>query len=326
VQVGVFLDGRNPAAWRRPWDEHHRRLVELAVQAEALGADAVWLTEHHFFDDGYLPQPMVLAAAIAARTSTIRIGTAVMIAPLRHPLHIAEEAAVVDQLSGGRLELGFGAGWAKQEFDAFGVDPATRFHVTDTAVAAVHDAFNLVTPPPAQRPVPLWLGYQTPAGARRAGQLGVGLLSLNRASLAPYQAGLAEGGHDVASGRMGGLVELILSDDPPAAEQRILPHYAHQLNSYAQAHAWPASPAEPAVTIDGLRERRRPADSVSMTVCTADQAVTIITELVRDLPVQHIYLWASVAAMPDDLVQRHLELLFTQVRPALQGADIEEST
>src|SRR5215510_8381839 len=127
LQVGLFVDGRNPSEWGRPWREHYPRLVDVAAEADELGADCIWLTEHHGFDDGYLTQPLVLAAAIAVRTTRARIGTAVTLAPIRHPRHLAEEAAVVDLLSGGRLELGIGAGYVPAEFAMFGVDMNTRF-------------------------------------------------------------------------------------------------------------------------------------------------------------------------------------------------------
>src|SRR5690625_3908259 len=103
MRLGVFLDLRNPPAWRRSWADHYAQTVERVVECERLGAGAVWATEHHFFDDGYLPQPLVLLAGLATRTERMRLGTAIVLAALRHPQHLAEEAALVDLLSGGRL-------------------------------------------------------------------------------------------------------------------------------------------------------------------------------------------------------------------------------
>src|SRR5689334_5499750 len=141
LKVGLFVDGRNPPEWQRPWPDHYARLVDIAVEADELGADCIWLTEHHGFEDGYLAQPLVLAAAIAARTRRARIGTAVTLAPIRHPLHLAEEAAVVDLLSRGRLELGIGAGYVPDEFDMFGADIATRFADLDATYLQLRDLF-----------------------------------------------------------------------------------------------------------------------------------------------------------------------------------------
>lgn len=237
--TGLFLDLRNLEPWRRPWADHYRRTLEGVAIAEGLGLDAVWLTEHHFFDDGYLPQPLVLAATLAVRTTRVRIGTGIVIAPLRHPVHLVEEAALVDLLSNGRLELGLGAGWARQEFATFGADHAGRFRATDAALEEVRRLLSPggVTPGPVQQAVPLWLGYQRPGGARRAVRLGAGLLSLDRTLLEPYLDGLAAGGHDPASARMGGLFDAVLADDPDAARELLRPHHAHQVATYRWARA-----------------------------------------------------------------------------------------
>jgi alkanesulfonate monooxygenase SsuD/methylene tetrahydromethanopterin reductase-like flavin-dependent oxidoreductase (luciferase family) len=110
IRVGLYFDLRNPPQWHRPWAEHWSRTLDQIAEAERRGIDSIWLSEHHLFEDGYLPQPLVLAAAVAARTSRVRIGTAVLLIALRSPLHVVEEANVVDVLSGGRLDLGVGAG------------------------------------------------------------------------------------------------------------------------------------------------------------------------------------------------------------------------
>ena len=321
MKLGLYFDLRNPAPWARPWPEVYGRALDLVVEAERLGAASVWFSEHHLFTDGYLPQPLTFAAAAAARTSRVRIGTAVLVAALRPAALVAEEAAVIDQLSGGRLELGIGAGYSVPEYELYNADITKRYGLTDSAVAEIRRLLDdgIVTPPAAQNPFPLWLGYQGPQGAKRAGRLGVGLLSLDPSLLDPYREGLIEGGHDPEIARTGGMLDIIVADDPEEAFERILPHYAHQLNSYrAAAVAGSGRDAPKEITVEKLRGGAAQKGQIpGLRVLTPTDAVTAIREATEGSPVEHVYLWASVAGMPDDLVEHHVELTCTQVAPNL---------
>ena len=321
MKLGLYFDLRNPAPWARPWPEVYGRALDLVVEAERLGAASVWFSEHHLFADGYLPQPLTFAAAAAARTSRVRIGTAVLIAALRPAALVAEEAAVIDQISGGRLELGIGAGYSVPEYEFYDTDITKRYGLTDAAVTEIRRLLDegIVTPPAAQNPFPIWLGYQGPQGAKRAGRLGVGLLSLDRALLDPYREGLVEGGHDPATARTGGMLDIIVADDPEEAFERILPHYAHQLNSYrAAAVAGSGRDAPKEITVEKLRGGAAQKGQIpGLRVLTPTDAVAAIREATGGSPVEHVYLWASVAGMPDEIVERHVELTCTQVAPNL---------
>src|SRR5690606_6110691 len=110
--IGFLFDVRNPAPWARPWPEVVGSALDLVVEAELQGAGSIWATEHHDFPDGYLSQPLTFLAAAAARTRRVRLGTGVLLAAMRHPRHVAEQASFIDNLSDGRLELGIGAGYA----------------------------------------------------------------------------------------------------------------------------------------------------------------------------------------------------------------------
>jgi hypothetical protein len=251
----------------------------------------------------------------------VRIGTAVLVAALRPAALVAEEAAVIDQISGGRLELGIGAGYSVPEYELYNADITKRYGLTDAAVAEIRRLLDegIVTPPAAQNPFPIWLGFQGPQGAKRAGRLGVGLLSLDRALLDPYREGLVEGGYDPTTARTGGMLDIIVADDPEAAFERILPHYAHQLNSYrAAAVAGSGRDAPKEITVDKLRSGAAQKGQIpGLRVLTPSDAVNAIRETTDGSPVEHVYLWASVAGMPDDLVERHVELTCTQVAPNL---------
>jgi alkanesulfonate monooxygenase SsuD/methylene tetrahydromethanopterin reductase-like flavin-dependent oxidoreductase (luciferase family) len=174
------------------WPELYREALALARATEEHGLDAVWTTEHHFVDSGYLPAPLVLSAAIAAVTERIRIGTGVILVPLYHPLWIAEEAAVVDNLADGRLILGMGLGWSEIEFEAFGADLRTRglwmdevFDILDQAgrdEVIHHDGPLVPVPRVAVRPRPprgrltTWVGGHADAALRRAARHADGVL------------------------------------------------------------------------------------------------------------------------------------------------------
>ncbi|MCH2170833.1 LLM class flavin-dependent oxidoreductase [Myxococcota bacterium] len=319
MQIGLYFDLRNPEAWRVPWSDFYAKSLQWVEEAEHHGADSVWVTEHHFFEDGYLPRPLTFAAAIAARTRRVRIGTAVVLAPLHPNVGIAEDAAIVDLISGGRLELGIGAGYVRPEFDAYGADRSQRFELTDECIREVRQLLDEdgITPPPCQRPFPIWAGYLGPLGARRAGRLGVGLLNLRRDCFDAYLEGLQEAGHDAENARLGGTLSIVCADDPEEAFERILPHLAHQLNSYRKGNAAGSSKTPRELTVDELRNGRGSGPLGALEVLRADEAAERIREQTRGLPVEHVYLWASIAGMPDDLVARHIEIVSTDLRQAL---------
>jgi len=177
---------------------------------------------------------------------------------------------------------------------------------------------DLLTPPPVSEPIPLWLGYQGPQGARRAGRLGVGLLSLDRRLLTPYQEGLASAGLSPSVARMGGVIDIMVADDPEAAFETVLPFYAYQANTYRRYGAEGTGAPVPAdLTVDKLRQPAKGAGpdpgSPGAHARGRDRRHPLATD---GLPVEHVYCWGSIAGMPDDLAARHAQLLATKVAPA----------
>src|SRR5688500_7445646 len=112
VRIGLGLfTGQIPPGADRTFRQEYHDVVELARLAETLGFDSVWVSEHHGSSDGYLPSLLPVLAALATATDRMLLGTGVLLVPFHHPLRLAEDAAVVDQLSGGRVVLGLGLGW-----------------------------------------------------------------------------------------------------------------------------------------------------------------------------------------------------------------------
>jgi alkanesulfonate monooxygenase SsuD/methylene tetrahydromethanopterin reductase-like flavin-dependent oxidoreductase (luciferase family) len=319
MRVGLFMDLRNPPAWERPRETLYEQTLQQCAEAERLGIDSVWLTEHHGFDDGYLPQPLTLAAAIAARTACLRIGTAVLIAPLRPAIDIAEQAALVDLISGGRVELGLGAGYRAEEFAAFGADIGRRYALLEERAAEVQRLWEDggVTPAPLQPRAPLWIGAHGPRGARIAGRLGAGMLSFGSRIQEPYRRALAEAGHPAGAARLTSCANLIVSEDPEAAWPRIAPHLAYQWSSYARYGLDLPGLVAGAVDPEALRHPGPNMAQPRFDVVTPAEAVRRIAAWLNDLPVETVYFWRSIAGMPDDLAEEHVRLLATEVGPAL---------
>jgi alkanesulfonate monooxygenase SsuD/methylene tetrahydromethanopterin reductase-like flavin-dependent oxidoreductase (luciferase family) len=323
VKVGLYLDVRNPERWQRPWRDVYAQALELCIEGERLGADSVWLSEHHFFDDGYISQPLTFAAAVAARTSRVRIGTAIYIAGLRPAAHILEEAAIVDQLSGGRLDLGLGAGYRAPEFERYGADPRRALPVLFERAQEVRRllAERSITPPPAQDPFPLWLGCNGPMGARRTGRLGERLLSVQPGVLDAYLHGLEEGGHEPREARMSGPVNVFLADDPERAWPEVARYYAYLYDSYraAAVEGTRAPPPQPG-DMDQWRRRGLAAGLRGIVVATPEEAAVELRAQLAEMPVDTIFMWSWLPGIPQSLADRHVELVCTELRPLLAAA------
>jgi probable F420-dependent oxidoreductase len=169
-------------------------MIAEAQAAERCGFDSFFLTEHHQDPSGYFPSPLPLAAAIAARTSTIRIGTGIAILPLYHPTRLAEDCAVIDIISRGRLILGVGQGYQEGDFAAYGLKVSDRVSLFEEGIEILRRAWTeekvyftgkrhrlqnvMVTPKPVQKPhPPIWVAALGDEPMKRAGRLGDALLA-----------------------------------------------------------------------------------------------------------------------------------------------------
>lgn len=220
-RLGFFtrlLDETNAA-------ERYRLATAQIVHAERLGFDSAWVAQHHFHEkEGGLPAPMVFLAHVAARTSRIRLGTGIITLPLELPIRVAEDCAVLDLMSGGRLEVGIGPGGNLTAFTAFGLDSSERNALMTAHLSLMRDAWAGRPLPGGDRLYPaspdlvdrIWQATFSMEGARRAGAAGDGLMLSRTQPRAPQQRGLSL---DQIQNPM---IDAYLEALPPGREPRIL--------------------------------------------------------------------------------------------------------
>jgi alkanesulfonate monooxygenase SsuD/methylene tetrahydromethanopterin reductase-like flavin-dependent oxidoreductase (luciferase family) len=193
-------------------------IIAEAQMAEASGWDGCFISEHHQQADGYLPNPLLMAGLVGMRTQRLTVGTSVLLLPLYHPVHVAEDCAVIDLATQGRLILGVGVGYQVPDFAAFEVPIAERATRTAEALAILRHCWSgqrfsfsgkyfhyqdtLITPVPWQRPgPPVWMAAWSPAGLQRAARLADGWLAdpvqslpIVKGNASRYRAAAAEAG------------------------------------------------------------------------------------------------------------------------------------
>jgi alkanesulfonate monooxygenase SsuD/methylene tetrahydromethanopterin reductase-like flavin-dependent oxidoreductase (luciferase family) len=247
LPLALRFDLRNPAFAGTSTTERLQAALDMAEWADDHGAVSIGISEHHGSDDGYLPSPIVFAAALAARTCNARIMIAALIAPLYDPVKLAEDLAVLDALSGGRIDLIIGGGYVADELSMFGVRSAERGPRTSDAIETLRAAWSgepfeyqgrtvRVTPTPCQPGGPrLVLGGSSDAAARRAARIADGYAPSSGDSWAAYRDEmLALGKPDPGEGSEVSVVTTFLSEDPDAAWTALLPYFLHENNAYAR--------------------------------------------------------------------------------------------
>ena len=177
--------------WRLSSRVNARELARQGALAEQWGFDSFWLPESHFAGDAAIPEPLLALAAVAARTERIRLATTSYLLPLRHPLQAAEQVAVLDRLSNGRVILGVGRGYQPAMFEAFAVPRQEKRRIFECSLATMQRAWRgepvpagdsatpmTLAPLPVQQPhPPLWVAAFGPKALAQAGRLGLPYLA-----------------------------------------------------------------------------------------------------------------------------------------------------
>jgi putative FMN-dependent luciferase-like monooxygenase len=306
-----------------PAGERYRLATEQIAHAEAYGFDTAWVAQHHFDGaEGGLPAPLVFLAHVAARTSRIRLGTGIITLPLEQPVRVAEDTAVLDLLTGGRLEVGVGSGGTPASFAPFGHDSGERSAVYAEHLTVLLNAWsggdlgggNRLYPPAPRLLEAVWQATFSVGGGVRAGRAGHGLM-LSRTQPRPAddpQATLAQIQRPIA--------DAYLEHLPPGAAPRIM---ASRTAFVADSRAEALRYAEL-----GLGRGRLPFElpdsDLDRRIAAFDVHVGTPQDVIESLKadptlerVTDLVLQVHSVDPPHPLILRSIELLATEVAPAL---------
>jgi probable F420-dependent oxidoreductase len=343
VQIGLGLfTAQVPPGSGRTFTQEYREITDLVRLAESLRFDSAWVSEHHGSSDGYMPSLLPTLAAFAAATDRIRLGTGVILTPFHHPLRLAEDAATVDLISGGRLILGLGLGWREEEFRMFGVPPRERVPRTTETVEILRRAWTgerftfegrhfsfdqvRVTPAPERESgIPIYLGGFAPAAVKRAGRLGDGYIRSRggtvddvRQAVRLAEEGAREADKDPAALGFAQLQNAFVWDEGDAWDV-VKGTVVHQLGVYG---GWGASRDIPGRDLEYM-----PPDEATMRELTPSGTPAQVAAKLRPLVEAfagrqefHLIVRLHYPGMDFDTASHAVELFAEQVIPALKGS------
>jgi alkanesulfonate monooxygenase SsuD/methylene tetrahydromethanopterin reductase-like flavin-dependent oxidoreductase (luciferase family) len=241
------FDLRHPREFGVSGADIYAGALDCLEWADENGFAHTGIGEHHQNDDGFIPCPLVFAAAVGARTKKIRVQTNVVLAPFYEPLRLAEEVAVADLCLNGRLTLGLGLGTQLHDFQVFGADFRKRAQTTEQLVLFLRKAWSgepfefrgttvRVTPTPVQRPVPINFGGAAPASIDRAARLGDGFQSATIEHWELYrQACIRHGKPDPGPRAPRGPMFLwVTKDNKAKVQEELEPYFAHVNRTYVE--------------------------------------------------------------------------------------------
>lgn len=325
IHFDMRAPGLEPAESRRLYGA----AMEMAAFADKKGFDLCVLSEHHGTDDGYMPSPLMLGAAIAGCTERMPMIVSALLVPLHNPVRLAEDLAVLDLLSGGRISIVTGLGYRPSEYEMLGIDWATRGKRLDECLEVLLKAWTgepfeyqgrtvRVTPRPLQQPHPtVFVGGSGPAGARRAARFGLGYFPpIHDESLRDlYYDECRRHGHEpgwVMMPPVGTPATVYVAHDPDAAWARLGPYLLHDAMTYA---SWQTPDIRSAAKAEGTTIEELRAEGVYQIV-TPDECV----ELARRMgPAGGITHKPLCGGCPPELAWESLELFVDNVLPRMRA-------
>ena len=343
VKIGIGLfTAQVPPGSKRTFTQEYREILDMVLLAETLGFDSAWVSEHHGSSDGYMPSLLPTLAALAAATDRIGLGTGILLTPFHHPLRLAEDAATVDLISGGRLILGLGLAWREEEFRMFGVPMSERVRRTVEAIDVLRLAWTgerfsyqgkvfsfdrvKVTPAPERKgAVPIWLGGSVEPAMRRAGRIADGYIRTRgggveqmREAFRIVEAGARDAGKDPASLPLAQLQNTFVWEEGDAWEVAG-PYVRNQLGIYAGWDTGGDTPEQGFLLKPPDEETMRrltPAGTAHDVI----HALRPIIEAFAGRKEFHLIVRLHYPGMDFETASRAIELFGQRVLPALKGA------
>jgi len=325
MKFGVFsVVDHYPKELSRTSGDFYGELLEQVEAADDLGFDSFWIAEHHFHEYGAVPRPSIWMAAAAQRTRRIRLGAAVVVLPFDNPLRAAEDYAMVDVLSGGRLNLGVGSGYLQHEYEGFGISPEEKRERFDEALDVLLRAWTgerfcyegrhhrvkdvQINVLPVQRPrPPVWIATLRSEGATAIGARGFPVM------LIPYAS--AESIDEIAAGVRAFKEAFVAAGG--WREEATVPFglHTHCAETTAQARAEAREPIERYVRTR-LYARQRPFDLLvekNLIAVGDPDEIARVARLYADAGLTHFLAIPNFGGLPHKQVMRSMELMARHV-------------
>ena len=330
---GLWYDFRQKLSFTEKYEDFYAECLEEIEEGERLGFTAVLLSEHHFVDDGYLPSPLVVAAAIAARTTSMRIGTNVLLLPMHHPLRVAEDGAVVDLVSGGRFTLGVGQGYVQHEFETLGFNRKNRPSLFEEGIEVIRQAWeegriryegkrwrfeDLPFGPRASGKIPIYIGAFAEPAIDRAARMADGFLaSAGGGAFAKIYRTLQEAlkRHGRADEDFPYIVSgvVYVHEDAGQAREIVAPAIAYQRTRYAE---WGTDRGEPKP--EPIRSEDLPWERYL--VGTPDEVAESLIKLYAEAPYDHLCFWGRLPGVTHEQALANMHLFASEVAPRVREA------